>query len=444
MSDSSNQAETQIPIAVTELAPAGTGRRPFGQKYAFVVAGVIFACLLISAGLRGSPGVLILPLEQAFGWNRAVVSASAALGIFFYGLVGPFAAALMESIGLRRTLIGALTIMSGSVALSLLMTQPWQLMVTWGFMSGLGTGCVAIVLGAIVVNRWFTTHRGLMMGLLTASTATGNLIFMPILAWIAQHGGWQPVVTVVAIACAALIPLVYLLVPERPAAIGQLPYGSKPGTPPVPPRQASAMLHAAFGALGRAVQVPAFWYLFATFFICGFTTNGLVGTHLISLCADHGIVESKAAGLLALMGFFDLFGTTMSGWLTDRFDSRKLLFMYYALRGLSLIYLPYSDFSIYSLTIFGVFYGLDWIATVPPTLRLATDVFGERDAAVVFGWIAAGHQLGAASASFLGGYLRTIQGDYLDAFVIAGLTGIGAALVALLIRGGRGQPALVS
>ncbi|HVJ43454.1 MAG TPA: MFS transporter [Dongiaceae bacterium] len=446
MSDSASKTETSIPTGPA-AAPLHAGnpaaaRRPFGQKYAFIVAGVIFACLLIAAGLRGSPGVLILPLEQAFGWNRAVISASAALGIFFYGLVGPFAAALMESIGLRRTLIGALALMAGSVGASLLMTESWQLMLTWGFLSGIGSGCVAVVLGAVVVNRWFATRRGLMMGLLTASTATGNLIFMPVLAWIAEHGGWQPVVMVVAIACAALIPLVYLLVPERPSSIGQLPFGAHPDTAIVAHRRGGAMLHGAFGALGRAIHKPAFWYLFATFFICGFTTNGLVGTHLIALCGDHGIGESKAASLLALMGFFDLFGTTMSGWLTDRFDSRKLLFVYYGLRGLSLIYLPFSDFSIYSLTIFGVFYGLDWIATVPPTLRLATDNFGDRDAAVVFGWIAAGHQLGAASASFLGGYLRTVQGDYLDAFVIAGLTGIGAALVALLIRGGRGEPAL--
>ncbi len=249
------------------------------------------------------------------------------------------------------------------------------------------------MLGAIIVNRWFTHQRGLVMGLLTASTATGNLIFVPILAALVEHGGWQPVVIVVAIACAALIPLVYFLVPERPSAIGQLPYGADPATPITNPPPASAMLQNAFGALNRAIHKPTFWYLFATFFICGFTTNGLVGTHLISLCGDHGIVETNAAKLMALMGFCDLFGTTLSGWLTDRFDSRKLLFIYYGLRGLSLIYLPYSDFSIYSLALFGVFYGLDWIATVPPTLRLTTDAFGERDAPVIFGWIAAGHQL---------------------------------------------------
>jgi len=448
VSDSASKTETSAPASHPATAPLQAGnqaaflRRPFGQKYAYVVGGVIFACLLIAAGLRGAPGVLLRPLENAFGWDTATISSSAALGIFFYGMVGPFAAALMESIGLRRTLMGALALMAASVGASLMMTAPWQLMVTWGFFSGIGSGCVAVVLGAVVVNRWFATRRGLMMGLLTASTATGNLIFTPVLAYIADHGGWQPVVTVIAIACAALIPLVFVLVPERPSSIGQLPLGAHPDTPIIAHRRGGAMLNAAFGALGRAIHKPAFWFLFITFFICGFTTNGLVGTHLIALCNDHGIAESKAASLLALMGFFDLFGTTLSGWLTDRFDSRKLLFMYYGLRGLSLIYLPFSDFSIYSLTIFGVFYGLDWIATVPPTLRLATENFGERDAAVVFGWIAAGHQMGAACASYLGGYLRTVQGDYLDAFVIAGLTGVAAALVALLIRGGRGEPAL--
>lgn len=445
MSDSISKTETASPLypaTNTAAAQMVSARRPFGQKYAFVVTGVIFVCLLVAAGMRGTPGVLLLPLQQSFGWSRAVISASAAIGIFFYGLMGPFAAALMESIGLRRTVIGALALLSASIGASLLMTEPWQLMLTWGFLSGISGGCVAIVLGAVVVNRWFSARRGLMMGLLTASTATGNLIFVPFLANIAEHGGWQPVVMTVSIACAALIPFVYLLVPEQPSSIGQLPFGADPSTPIAPPRHGGAMISNAFGALGRAIHKPAFWYLFGTFFICGFTTNGLVGTHLIALCNDHGIPESKAANLMALMGFFDLFGTTLSGWLTDRFDARKLLFMYYALRGLSLIYLPYSDFSVYSLAIFGIFYGLDWIATVPPTLRLATDAFGNSDAAVVFGWIAAGHQLGAACASFFGGYLRTVQGDYLDAFVIAGLTGVGAALIALLIRGGRGEPAI--
>jgi MFS family permease len=409
-----------------------TRSRPFGQNYAFVVVGVIFLALLAAAGMRATPGVLILPLEQAFGWGRATTALSAGIGIFLYGMVGPFAAALMSTVGLRRTVLSALVIMAASTAASSFMTQPWHLILSWGVFSGIGSGAVAMVLGATITNRWFTTHRGLVMGMLTASTATGSLIFLPILALLAEGGGWRPVVLTVSAVVAAIIPLVWWLVPERPASIGMVPYGAAPGTPPPPPP--SGVLAAAFGSLGRAARTRTFWYLFATFWVCGFTTNGLVGTHLIALCGDMGIPEVRAAGLLAVMGIFDLVGTTLSGWLTDRYDPRKLLFLYYGLRGLSLIYLPYSDFSLYSLSIFAVFYGLDWIATVPPTLRLATDAFGERDAPVVFGWIAAGHQIGAATAAFLGGLLRDSQGSYLTMFILAGMTGLVAAGLSLAIR----------
>jgi predicted MFS family arabinose efflux permease len=418
-------------------------RRPFGQKYAFVVVGVIFLSLLVAAGLRSAPGVLILPLEQAFGWSRDTVSLAAAIGIFLYGLVGPFAAALMQSFGVKRTLVTALLLMSASTAASSLMTQPWQYVLTWGVLSGLGSGCVAIVLGATIVNRWFVTNRGFVMGLLTASTATGTLLLLPALAAIAEAGGWRPVVLTVAAAMLAIIPLVLLLLPERPADIGLLPYGAD-AAKLAPSQPARDPLAAALGALARAVKHRDFWLLFATFYICGFTTNGLVGTHLIALCGDNGIPEVRAASLLAAMGIFDLFGTTASGWLTDRYDARKLLFVYYGLRGLSLVYLPFSDFSIYGLSVFAVFYGLDWIATVPPTLRLTTEAFGERDAPVIFGWIAAGHQVGAASAAFFAGYLRTLQGDYLQAFVIAGATGVLAAVLALLIGGARVKPGVAA
>ena len=406
--------------------------RPFGQKYAFVVAGVVFLALLAAAGVRAAPGVLILPLGHAFGWSRDTISLSAALGIFLYGMVGPFAAALMQAVGIRRTLIGALALMAVSISASAWMTQPWHLLLSWGIFSGIGSGCVAIVLGATVVNRWFVTHRGLMMGLLTASTATGTLAFLPALAAIADHGGWRPVVWTVAAGCALLIPLAWWLLPERPADIGLRPYGATEDEAVDPPRR--NLLSIALGTLVTATKQRTFWLLFATFFICGFTTNGLIGTHFIAMCGDHGIPEVRAAGLLAMMGAFDLIGTTMSGWLTDRYDPRKLLFMYYALRGLSLIWLPYSDFSFYSLSLFGVFYGLDWIATVPPTLRLATEAFGDRDAPVVFGWVAAGHQIGAASAAFFAGFMRTQGGSYLQPFVVAGMSGVIAAVIALLIR----------
>ncbi len=311
--------------------------RRAGQKYAFVVVAVIFLSLLVSAGLRSSPSVLLVPLEETFGWSRSTISLAAAVGIFLYGMVGPFAAAAMERFGLRRVLIGALMLMAASSAASAFMTQSWHLLLTWGVFSGLGSGAVAVVLGATVVNRWFTKHRGVMMGLLTASSATGTLVFLPVLAALASSGDWTRVVWTVAAAAAALVPLAWWLVPDRPSSVGLVPFGSDPHAPPAPAAPRTGMLAATFGALARASRTRTFWFLFATFFVCGFTTNGLVGTHLIALCGDHGMPEVQAAGLLALMGIFDLIGTTASGWLTDRYDPRKLLFVYYGLRGLSLI-----------------------------------------------------------------------------------------------------------
>jgi MFS family permease len=391
--------------------------RPFGQRYAFVVVGVIFLSLLVAAGLRSAPSVMMLPLENSFGWRRDIISLAAGVGILLYGLTGPFAAALMERIGLRRTLLASLVVMSGSTALSLLMTKPWHLFITWGVFSGIGSGAVASVLGATIVNRWFKTNRGLVMGLMSASSASGMLVFLPL------------------IATAALIPLVWLLVPERPASIGMVRYGAEADdVPPTPPASQGNFLAHTFSTLRRAAGTRVFWYLFATFFVCGFTTNGLVGTHLIAFCGDMGIGEVQAAGLLSMMGIFDLIGTTLSGWLTDRYDPRKLLGVYYGIRGLSLIYLPYSGFSATSLIIFAVLYGLDWIATVPPTLRLANEAFGDRSGPIVFGWIVAGHQIGAATAAAFGGTMRELQGNYELAFLIAGMTAIAAACISLLIN----------
>jgi MFS family permease len=412
-----------------------TASRPFGQRYAFVVVGVIFLALLASAGLRSAPGVLILPLEDAFGWGRDTISLSAAVGIFLYGLVGPFAAALMDRVGLRRTVMAAFALMSLATAASLFMAEPWHLILTWGVFSGIASGAVATVLGATIATRWFKTNRGLVMGLLSASTASGNLIFLPGMAALAESGGWRPVVTAVAIVTACLIPLVYFLVPERPSSIGVAPYGStEPAGSEEIRRVPDNFLAATFGTLAVAARTRTFWLLFGTFFVCGFTTNGLVGTHLIAFCGDVGIPEIQAAGLLAFMGLFDLVGTTASGWLTDRFDPRKLLVVYYGVRGLSLLYLPYSGFSGPALTIFAILYGLDWIATVPPTLKLANERFGDKLAPVVFGWVFAGHQLGGASAAFFGGAVRQWQGDYTLAFLVAGVTGLIAAGMAIMIN----------
>ena len=413
----------------------------FGPRYAFVVAGVIFIALLCTAGLRSSTGVLMAPWEAAFGWTRSQISLAAAIGIFLYGLAGPFSAAIMQSFGIRRTLLGALGLMTLATSLTLFVREPWQLYLTWGVLSGLGSGCVGMVLAATIVNRWFVRNRGLVTGLLTASTATGTLIFLPGLAALTEMGGWKPVVTTLAVLTAGLIPVVWFILPERPSAIGLVAWGADADAPVAPEPARANPFGAAVRVLLESARKLDFWLLFGTFFFCGFTTNGLVGTHMISMCVDNGLAITAAAGLLAMMGVFDLVGTTASGWLTDRYDPRKLLFIYYGLRGVSLIYLPYSDFSLYSLSLFAVFYGLDWLATVPPTLRLANQAFGESKAPIVFGWIFTGHQMGAASAAFMGGALRTSQGSYLEAFVVAGATAVAAGFAALLIGRGRREPA---
>ncbi|MEO7170396.1 MAG: MFS transporter [Sphingomonas sp.] len=400
-----------------------------GRSFPYIVVGVTFFALLISAGLRSAPGVMMVPLEMHFGWDRATISFSAAVGIFLYGLVGPFAAALMMSFGIKRTMLAGLAIMSASTLASLWMTEPWHYVLTWGVLSGVGSGAVASVLGAAVVNRWFATRQGLVMGMLSASTATGALIFLPLLAWLSSTGAWQPVAIAVAIASAALIPFVLFFVPERPEDVGTRRFGeTAESAPPAPMKQAATPM-LAFDALFRAARTPIFWLLFGTFFVCGLTTNGLVGTHMIAFCGDHGIAPVAAAGLLSMMGLFDLFGTTASGWLTDRYDPRKLLCVYYGLRGLSLLALPFIDFGAVSLTIFAIFYGLDWIATVPPTVKLTNMSFGERDAPIVFGWILVGHQIGAATAAFGAGVIREQTGSYLPAFLISGGFAVAASVL---------------
>ena len=401
-------------------------------KRASIVVAVTFVSLLISAGLRSATGVMMIPLELHFGWSRATISLTAAVGIFFYGLVGPFAAAIMLSFGIKRTMLAGVTLMAAATFVSLWMTQSWHYLLLWGLLSGVGSGAVASVLGAAIVNRWFATRQGLVMGLLSASTATGALVFLPVLAWLSREGAWRPVVLAVTIGCLALIPLIAWFVPEHPGDVGTTRFGETAESAPPQTKQATTP-GLAISALVRAAKVPSFWLLFGTFFVCGLTTNGLVGTHMIAFCGDHGIAPVAAAGLLSTMGLFDLFGTTASGWLTDRYDPRKLLFVYYGLRGLSLIALPFLDFGTLSLGVFAIFYGLDWIATVPPTVALANRSFGEREAPIVFGWVMVGHQIGAATAALGAGVIREALGSYNPAFMIAGAFGLVAAIAATRI-----------
>jgi sugar phosphate permease len=401
--------------------------------------------LLAAAGLRSSPGVLIVPLEQEFGWSRATISAAVSVNLVLYGLMGPFSAALLDSLGVRLTISVALLLVAIGISLTTLMTAPWQLVLLWGVVVGAGTGMAALALAATVVNRWFSHRRGLVMGVLTASTATGQLLFLPLMAWVVEAYGWRLAVLGIAAVGLLVLPPVMLFMRNRPSDVGLPPYGEREVLPPpAAPTVNPAM--AALAALGRGLRSRDFWLLSATFFICGCSTNGLIGTHLIPSCIDHGIPEVRAAGLLAAMGVFDLVGTTASGWLSDRFDNRYLLFWYYGLRGLSLIYLPYAlDLSFYGLSVFAIFYGLDWIATVPPTVRLAANAFGKEQVGIMFGWIAAAHQLGAATAAYGAGAVRTVTGSYLGAFVGAGGLCILAAILALMVGvSRRGRPAVAS
>jgi len=405
---------------------------PRGLHYAWVVAAVAFGMLLVAAGIRAATGVLILPLEKEFGWTRTMISGAIAVSIFLYGFTGPFAAALVQNLGVKRTLIGAMALLALATASSLLMTQPWQLVLSWGVLVGIGAGTASLPLGTAIVNRWFISHRGLVIGLLTSSMAAGQLVFLPSLAYLAEHGGWRPVVWAVTIA-ATLIALGALLLREYPADIGIAPLGGDRVEPP-PARSTVNPVRAAVEALYELRGRREFWMLAATFFVCGLSTSGLVATHFIAYCFDNGIPETRGASLLAFIGIFNVIGTTLSGWLTDRYDSRWLLFWYYALRGVSLLCLPFTSFDAVSLTFFAVFYGLDWIATVPPTVRLASDLFGKAKAPIIFGWLLAIHQIGGALAAFGAGFLRTALETYLQAFMVSGVACLIAAVIAVSIK----------
>ena len=406
--------------------------------YAWIVAGVTFLFLLIAAGIRGGSGVLIVPLEKEFGWTRATISIALAISIFLGGFVGPFAAALTQTIGVRRTAMGAFALLALGSFASLPMSEPWQLALTWGVTSGLGAGAAGLPLAATLINRWFVAHRGLVMGLLTAGMAGGQLLFLPMLGYLAETGGWRPVAWFTGFAALAMLPLM-LLLRDWPRDKGLPRLGESEIQPPVPPPVSNPILT----ALGALVAVRAsrdFWLLATSFFVCGLSTNGLVATHLIPYCFDNGIPVTTAAGLLAFIGVFNMIGTTASGWFTDRWDSRWLLFWYYGLRGISLVVLPFSNFDAFSLTIFAVFYGLDWIATVPPTLRLSNDLFGRERGPIVFGWLLAAHQVGGAVAAWGAGFMRTALETYLESFIISGVACLVTALMVLAIGRATARP----
>jgi MFS family permease len=402
--------------------------------YGWVMVGVTFLAALISAGSVGAPGVFIVPLQREFGWSTAEISSALSIRFILFGLMAPFAAALLNRYGLRNVTLTAQLIVVSALIASLGMTQVWQLVLLWGVVIGIGTGMTALVLGATIATRWFAARRGLVVGIMTASVATGQLIFLPLLASLTERYGWRVGLGFMCIMLCISAFAVMMIMCDRPSDVGLRPFGDDGTEPlPVPPANTGPIVAAALGTLREASKSPVFWALFMTFAICGASTAGLIQVHLIPMCMDFGIPQVEAASLLAAMGVFDFFGTICSGWLSDRYDNRWLLFWYYGLRGLSLLYLPYSDFTFYGLSVFAMFYGLDWIATVPPTVRLTAQRFGAERANLVFGWIFAGHQLGAGAAAFGAGLSRTLLASYLPAFFAAGALCILAALTALSI-----------
>ncbi|MEV6634026.1 MFS transporter [Actinoplanes sp. NPDC051470] len=411
---------------------------------AWLVGVVAFVALVGAAGFRATPSVLLTPLHDEFGWSLGTISAAVSVNLLLYGLTAPFAAALMEQFGIRRVVTFALLLVSAGSGLTVFMTTSWQLILCWGVLVGLGTGSMALAFVATITGRWFVKHRGLVTGILTAGGAAGQLIFLPVLANLSAHSGWRTAALTVSFAALAVVPLVVWRLRDRPSELGVLAYGAV--APPPPPASASPPPAApagnaarnALSALTQAARTGPFWLLAGGFAICGATTNGLVGTHFIPAAHDHGMAVTTAAGLLALVGFFDIVGTIASGWLTDRVDSRLLLGGYYALRGLSLLVLPslFAATAHPSMVVFILFYGLDWVATVPPTVTLCREYFGDRGA-VVFGWVFASHQVGAAIAAVVAGTLRDRLGDYDLAWYGAGALAILAALLSLALLAGR-------
>lgn len=408
-----------------------------GRKfhYGWIVVGVTCVALLTGAGVRSTPGILMVPLEHEFHWSRATIAFSVSINLILYGCIGPFAAAVMERFGVRRSVMCALVLVAAGVASTSLMRFPWQLILMWGFLVGSGTGFLASVLSATVATRWFTEKRGLVIGILSGGSSTGQLVFLPVMANITSTYGWRTTVIAIAAIAAAIVPLVALLLRDRPQDVGLLPYGETGEIKPLPAPKGNPVA-LAFAGLRDAVRNRDIWLLASTYFVCGASTNGLIGTHLIPACIDHGYSEVSGATLLATIGIFNFFGTLASGWLADRFDNRLLLFVYFALRGLSLLYLPFAFTNFYVLSLFTVFYGVDWFATVAPTIRLVTGAVGRERSSIVYGWVFTVHQIGGASAAFFAGLFRIELGTYMQAFMLSGLLCLCAAITVLFI--GRG------
>jgi sugar phosphate permease len=394
--------------------------------YGWVMVAIAFALILLGAGTRAAPGALLLPIQADTGWTTSQVTIAGALGLILLGLGGPASGALIDRFGVRRLTVGALLLTASGMGLSALASEIWHLVLLFGVVAGFGAGLLASSLGPIVANRWFFQHRGLVVGVFGAAASAGQLIFFPVLTSLAGADAWRPAVIVMAMLVAASAVPALLLLREDPGAVGLRPLGLPEGAAPVATRSDP-------GIMRRAIRRPEFWLLAGTFFVCGATSNGVVGQHFIAHAVDHGFTPTSAAGALALMGVFNFVGTIASGYLTDRFDPRKLLLVYYVFRGVSLLFLPQIHNST-DIVLFSVLFGLDYIATVPPTVALTADVFGRHNVGIVYGWIYAAHMLGAAILAQVAAIIRDSAGDYTLAYLTAGWMAVAAGVVALALR----------
>ena len=413
--------------------------RPLASRlhYAWIILAVTFVAVVVTAGVRATPSVLIVPFEKEFDWSRATISFAVGINLLLYGAVGPFAAAVMDRFGARRTMTLALAATASAVALTPAISQSWHLVLLWGVVVGLATGFVGGYLAAFIAARWFRAREGFAVGILTAAGAAGQLVFLPTMATLVTAAGWRIMSLVLAATVFVFLPALALLMRDRPEDLGLSRYGDRVVSGPVTPTRGNPVA-VAFQALATGVRLRDFWLIAGGYFVCGATTNGLIGTHLIPACLDHGLSAVAGAGLLSATGVFALLGGTLSGWLSDRWDNRVLLSCYYGFRGLSLIYLPFAfDLSVYGLPIFSMVYGLDWIASAPPTVRLLSGAVGAERIGIMVAWITVIHQIGSASAAYLGGVLRIAFGTYFEAFILSGLLLLAAAVMVLFIGVGR-------
>ena len=407
-----------------------------GIHYGWVMVAVTFLTAVCTSAAVSLPGVLLLPISTEFGWLRADISGATALMFVMIGTMAPFAGAMMLRYGLRRMVVIAAVLVVLALIGTTQVTAKWHLWVSLGLLLGMASGTTAMALSATIANRWFAQRRGLVMGMLTAAFAAGQLTFLPTAAWLAGTYGWRMAVVPALVGCAVCAVLYVLLARDWPADIGVAPYGTT-HIVPRPAVSAGTAVTLSLVTLREAMSVRAFWVLAGTFFICGLSSSGIVQQHFIPLCADNGLSAVRAASFLAMMGVFNFVGTITSGWLSDRVDNRILLAWYYGLRGLSLMWLPFGSFDVVSLSVFAVFFGLDFVATVPPTVRLCAQHFGTTKAPIVFGWAFASHQLGSAFAAFATGLSRDALATYLPAFFAAGLACILATLAISTLRKAR-------